>query len=94
MNSKLCVVVGAGAGLGLSIAQRFGQEGYAIALIARRPEALAECVNALIQAGVTAKGFSADVANAQSLIQAFGQIKAQMGSPSGFGLQRGGHAGS
>ena len=60
MNAKLCVVVGAGAGLGLSIAQRFGKEAYAIALIARRPEALAKCINTLMQASVTAKGFSAD----------------------------------
>lgn len=82
MNSKLCVVVGAGAKLGLSIAQRFGKEGYAIALIARRPEALTKCVNTIMQAGMTAKGFSADVANAQSLLQAFEQIRSQMGNPS------------
>jgi NAD(P)-dependent dehydrogenase (short-subunit alcohol dehydrogenase family) len=82
MSIKLCVVVGAGAGLGLSIAQRFGKEGYAIALIARRPEALSEYVSTLVQAGVTAKGYSADVADAQSLIQAFQQIQSQMGSPS------------
>jgi len=82
MSNKLCVVVGAGAGLGLSIAHRFGKEGYAIALIARRPEALSEYVSTLVEAGVTAKGYSADVADAQSLIQAFQQIQVQMGSPS------------
>ncbi len=82
MPDKVCVVVGAGAGLGLSIAQRFGKEGYAIALIARRREALSEYVSTLAQTGVTAKGYSADVANAQSLIQAFQQIQAEMGSPS------------
>jgi NAD(P)-dependent dehydrogenase (short-subunit alcohol dehydrogenase family) len=82
MSIKLCVVVGAGAGLGLSNAQRFGKEGYAIALIARRPEALSEYASTLAQAGVTATGYSADVADAQSLIQAFEQIQAQMGSPS------------
>jgi NADP-dependent 3-hydroxy acid dehydrogenase YdfG len=58
------------------------KEGYAIALIARRPEALSEYVSTLAQTGVTAKGYSADVANAQSLIQAFQQIQAEMGSPS------------
>jgi NADP-dependent 3-hydroxy acid dehydrogenase YdfG len=82
MPDQVCVVVGAGAGLGLSIAQRFGKEGYAIALIARRPEALAEYANTLMQSGVTAKGFSADVSDAQSLIHAFGQIQSQMENPS------------
>jgi NAD(P)-dependent dehydrogenase (short-subunit alcohol dehydrogenase family) len=82
MSDKLCVVVGVGAGLGLSIAQRFGREGYAIALIARRPEALTEYANTLAQAGVVAKGYSADVADARSLIHAFQQIQSQMGHPS------------
>jgi NADP-dependent 3-hydroxy acid dehydrogenase YdfG len=81
MSHKLCVVVGAETGLGLSIAQRFGKEGYAIALIARRPETLTEYANTLAQAGVMAKGYSADVADAQSLIHAFEQIKSQMGHP-------------
>ena len=56
MSHKLCVVVGAGAGLGLSITQRFGKEGYAIALIARRLESLTDYANTLAQAGVMAKG--------------------------------------
>jgi NADP-dependent 3-hydroxy acid dehydrogenase YdfG len=82
MNHKLCVVIGAGAGLGLSIAQRFSKEGYGIALIARRLEALTEYASTLEKAGVTAKGYSADVADAQSLIHALEQIKSQMGHPS------------
>jgi NAD(P)-dependent dehydrogenase (short-subunit alcohol dehydrogenase family) len=82
MSDKLCVVIGVGGGLGLSIAQRFGKEGYAIALVARRPEALAEYTNTLAQTGVTAQGFSADVSEAQSLIHALQQIQQQMGNPS------------
>lgn len=82
MNNKLCVIVGAGAGLGLSIAQRFGQENYKIALIARHLEALNEYVNLLTQAGMTAKGYGADGADAQSLIRAFEHIQAEMGDAS------------
>jgi NAD(P)-dependent dehydrogenase (short-subunit alcohol dehydrogenase family) len=82
MSNQLCVVVGVGPGLGLSIAKRFGKEGYAIALIARRPEALAEYANTLIQGGITVTPYSVDVADTEHLIQVFQQIQQQMGNPS------------
>jgi NAD(P)-dependent dehydrogenase (short-subunit alcohol dehydrogenase family) len=82
MNNKVCAVIGAGVGLGMSIAQRFGQEGYAIALIARRPEALTEYSKTLAKAGISATGYSADVADANSLVSAFEQIQAQLGTVS------------
>nr|HMQ55869.1 short-chain dehydrogenase [Anaerolineae bacterium] len=44
MSPKICVVVGAGPGLGLAVARRFGLEGYHLALDAPRAEALAEYV--------------------------------------------------
>ena len=34
--SKLCLVIGVGPGMGLSIARKFAQEGFDIAQMARR----------------------------------------------------------
>lgn len=81
MSSKVCVVVGVGAGLGLSIASRFGREGYQIAMIARRQEVLDSYAEQLAQLGIQASGFSADVANEKSLIQAFEAIQSAIAPP-------------
>ncbi len=63
MSQGVCALVGAGPGLGLAIAQTFGREGYQIALLARRPEALKEYTNTLSRAGIAASGFSVDAAD-------------------------------
>ncbi len=36
MANNVCVVVGAGSGLGVAIARRFGREGMRVALVARQ----------------------------------------------------------
>ncbi len=38
------LVVGAGPGIAAATARRFGREGYAVGLVARREEALAELI--------------------------------------------------
>ena len=81
MNKKICVVVGAGPGIGLAVAKRFGREGLQLALIARRTEALKQYVAELDQVGLTASAFAADATDFNSLVQAFDQIKTQLGHP-------------
>jgi short-subunit dehydrogenase len=49
-------VFGAGSGLGASVAERFGREGYRVALVARREERLRQ-----IQAGLESSGLEATV---------------------------------
>jgi short-subunit dehydrogenase len=46
------LVVGAGPGISAAAAPRFGGEGYAVGLVARREEALAELGSALRDDGV------------------------------------------
>lgn len=79
MSDKICTLVGIGSGLGMAIARRFGSEGYQIAMIARRSEALDQYRNILNKQDVKAYGFSADASNTESLVDAFAKIKQTLG---------------
>jgi len=70
MDTKVLVVVGAGRGVGASVARRFGREGYDVALTARSPEPLAALGAELQEAGVTAGWTPVDIADAENLTQA------------------------
>jgi short-subunit dehydrogenase len=58
---KTVAVFGAGPGLGASLASRFGNEGYRVALVARRAAPLQERVAELERAGIEAAAFPADL---------------------------------
>lgn len=73
-------IVGAGPGLGLSLAKTFGKNGFQVALIARRKESLDQMVASLQLLEIKSKGFVADVTDEQSVILAFSLIKAEYGS--------------
>jgi NADP-dependent 3-hydroxy acid dehydrogenase YdfG len=60
-------LVGAGPGLGLATARRFGAAGHTVALIARRAERLAELTAELVRDGIEARAFPADVLDRASL---------------------------
>ena len=79
MDNALCTIVGAGPGVSLAVARRFGREGFRIALIARRENALADYQVELATAGVESFGFAADAGDAQSLRGAFERITNQLG---------------
>ena len=53
MSKKTIAVFGAGPGLGRGIARRFGREGYQVALVGRRQEALDEIAGELRDDGVS-----------------------------------------
>lgn len=72
-------VVGAGPGLGAAVARRFGREGFAIALIARDRAKLDDLAADLADAGVTARGYSADVRDGDSLGAALVAAAADLG---------------
>lgn len=54
-------ILGAGPGLGLAAARRFGRGGCAVALVARSQEHLDELSATLSDDGITARGYTADV---------------------------------
>ncbi len=82
MTQPIITVVGAGPGVGLAVARRFAREGFRVALVARRPDALAEYTGDLAKAGFEAHGFAADAADEHSLRQAFSAIKEKLGATS------------
>ncbi|MFD4560165.1 SDR family NAD(P)-dependent oxidoreductase [Streptomyces sp. NPDC058469] len=64
---KVAVVIGVGPGLGLSIAHRFGREGYAVALVSRSDARHEGYVTSLASAGIEAGSYVADVRDAKQL---------------------------
>lgn len=60
-------LVGAGPGLGLAAARRFGAAGHPVALIARDAGRLAELTTALTRDGIRARAFPADVLDRAAL---------------------------
>lgn len=77
--SKVIAIFGAGTGLGVSMARRFGREGYRVALIARRPERLQELVAQLEGEGIEAFAFPADLTVPGDVATLIASIKEQLG---------------
>ena len=66
-STKTALIVGAGPGIGASVARAFGALGYRVAVLARSADRLAGLVDELAAAGVDAKAFTADVADGASV---------------------------
>lgn len=77
---KTIAIVGAGPGLGLSIAKTFGKNGFQVALIARRKVSLDQMVATLQSLEIESKGFVADVMDEHSIIKAFSSVRTEYGS--------------
>lgn len=81
MSQKICAIVGFGTGVSMGVARAFGKQGYTLALLARNPSKLADNAQALQAEGYAAQTFAADAGDETSLIQAFTQIRTQLGDP-------------
>jgi NAD(P)-dependent dehydrogenase (short-subunit alcohol dehydrogenase family) len=81
-NAKVAIVAAAGPGVGLAVAKRFAREGFAIALIARRRNALDAMVAEIAAAGGAARGYAADVTDPSALRAALAAAAADLGAPS------------
>lgn len=77
---KTVVVIGAGPGLGMSVAHRFGHEGHAVALISRTDARHAGYVASLAGAGIEAASFAADVRDRDRLLSALDAITERFGT--------------
>ena len=81
MMTDLCVIVGMGEGNGMSIARRFAQEGFAIAMLAQNEQKLKGYQATLQADGITSHYFLSDAGDEASLITAFTSIQNQLGTP-------------
>lgn len=76
---KVLVIVGVGPNLGMAVAQRFGREGYRLALIARNADRLAGYAATLQGEGIEARTFVADVCDRAALEAALDAARASYG---------------
>ncbi len=77
--SKTMVVVGFGPGISTAVADKFGAEGFSVALVARNAERLAAGVATLKAEGVAAAAFVADAGDPASIRSAIGKARAELG---------------
>jgi NADP-dependent 3-hydroxy acid dehydrogenase YdfG len=68
------LIVGAGPGISGATARRFGTDGYAVSVVARRAQALAEQGAQLRAAGIGAEWAAADAGDPASLTSAVGAL--------------------
>ncbi len=70
MSNPVIIVVGAGPGLGASVARRFGREGYDVALLSRDADQLEELGTAMQAEGITTGWTAVDVTDDAALREA------------------------
>jgi short-subunit dehydrogenase len=79
MEKGFITIIGAGTGISYAVAQKFGKEGYKIALIARNEEKLQSQLAALKNEGIEAIAQTGDAGNENSLKSALGSILSKWG---------------
>jgi NAD(P)-dependent dehydrogenase (short-subunit alcohol dehydrogenase family) len=75
------VVVGAGPGIGLSVARRFAREGLPVAVLARTGVTVQAVAEALAPCGVKVVALTTDSADDTSLRETLDQAVAELGTP-------------
>jgi len=76
---KLCTVIGVGPGMGMAIANKFAHQGFNLALVARRKEALAEYEKELRKTGVKTFSYPTDVSDLDQLASTMNKIEKEAG---------------
>lgn len=78
-TKKTIAIFGAGIGLGMSLAKRFGREGYRVALVARSVEPLEKRAAELAEEGIEAAAFPADLTDLAGIPALVRTIEARFG---------------
>lgn len=76
---KTLAIIGAGKGLGLSLAKRFGKEDFQVALVARNAVKLQEMADELKAVGIESSYFTANIYSKEQIEQAITEIKEKYG---------------
>jgi short-subunit dehydrogenase len=77
--AKTIIVGGFGPGISTAVAEKFGKEGFSVALVARNAERLQAGVKSLEGKGIVAGAFPADLADPASVESLITRVRAQLG---------------
>jgi NAD(P)-dependent dehydrogenase (short-subunit alcohol dehydrogenase family) len=77
--SKTIVIVGFGPGNSTAVAEKFGSEGFSVALVGRSEDRLAAGVSALKARGIAAAAFPGDAADPEAIRAALRGARAELG---------------
>lgn len=78
--SKTILINGFGTGISLALAEKFGAEGYAVALVARSAERLATAVQSLTAKGIKASSFQADLGDPKAIQALVKSVQQKLGT--------------
>jgi NAD(P)-dependent dehydrogenase (short-subunit alcohol dehydrogenase family) len=76
---KTLVIFGFGTGISVAVAEKFGAQGYAIAIVARGEAHLASGVSALLAKGIAAAAFPADASDPAAVRAVLAKVRAKLG---------------
>lgn len=77
--SKTIMIVGFGPATSTAVAETFGTQGFSVALVGRSEDRLRTGVATLKTQGIDAAAFTADAADAGSIVAAIRNVRAQLG---------------
>ena len=77
--AKTLIVGGYGPGISNAVAEKFGAEGFSVALVGRNEERLAAGVKSLGAKGVTAKAFPANVGDTKAVESMVARVRESFG---------------
>lgn len=78
-NSPVCLIVGAGNGLGAGLARTFAKAGFTICLVRRHADAAQTLLEEVRTLGVAAHAFAADARDPIALSRVFDEVEASVG---------------
>jgi NAD(P)-dependent dehydrogenase (short-subunit alcohol dehydrogenase family) len=81
MNSAAAFLIGAGPGIGRSVARRFAEEGFDIGLVARSSRSLDAVARDVSESGTRPVGVTADAADEAGLRDALDHLERELGTP-------------
>jgi NAD(P)-dependent dehydrogenase (short-subunit alcohol dehydrogenase family) len=79
-SSKVIAVLGIGPGLGMSMARRFGREGFAVAVVSRTAERHAGYRAELAAEGIGSRSYAADATDATQVADVLERVAADLGA--------------
>lgn len=77
--AKTIIIVGYGVGISAAVAEKFGKEGFQVALVARTKDRLEASALELARKGIKAAAFPADVTDLGAIASLVGRVKETLG---------------